>query len=53
MAVHKPAFYSVVCDKHGMERYKGGPNEVFVSRPNSRKQRVAGCPMCRKETKDK
>lgn len=51
MGIHKKAWHSVICDKHGMERYKGGPNEYYCSTPKTKKQRVSGCPVCKKLAK--
>lgn len=52
MATHSKPKYVVECKKHGMERYKGGPLEVYVGTPKTRRERVSGCPMCHKEKKN-
>lgn len=41
--------FVVRCDVHGTEKFKGGPKELFVGAPASRRIRTTGgCPMCGK-----
>lgn len=40
-------FYGVYCATHGHEITKGMPSEVRVSRPETRREGVQGCPLCR------
>lgn len=47
----KASKYVVQCSIHGTEKYKGGPKEMYVKPPNTRKQRVSGCPMCARKGK--
>lgn len=39
----------VNCDKHGTENATTKVKEVRVSMPDTKRQRLAGCPACRRE----
>lgn len=45
MAVWKPAKFYTVCDIHGTKDHSG-KGQLSVSKPNTRKQRRGGCPIC-------
>jgi len=51
MAGKAKVYYAVACTRHGKE--VGGTPEkiVIVGRPGSKRERMAGCPMCRSENK--
>lgn len=43
------ARYVVQCQKHGIESKNYVGRMVFVGRPETKKQRHAGCPLCKAE----
>lgn len=51
MAGKAKVYYAVACTRHGKE--VGGTTEkiVIVGRPGSKRERMAGCPVCRSESK--